>query len=394
MKLNIDHLINTTGWVVNSPSVIQEITEKKYIAGLNNKSLMITFDSDDSIRTAIKTFGTPFDVTNYKTLIFSIWSQTKGENKLYIKPADFAYKIDIDGVKEFYIPVYDNFTDIEIGLEDITQITQIKITPLHMDTDTIIISEMIVELEELPLDILFAVKEHVDYYLVASQGLGLVLGTVSASSGDITINLDNPDYLDRYGIIKIDDGNNNETHQIDDNNSGNFQLNKNFDGDSIINTFVNANVYLQFPTFINPGQFEIRLPGIAIWGITPEPILRGAKLDIQRDTWENSGVSKQRIEGQIYKYTILITCEARSQALIDIMTRAVRKFIGLESLWINGRRHNVNFTGAAAELPVNTQGIDYIPQVQYSLDVEVKENINDRVAVPVTTTINTIIDII
>ena len=39
-----------------------------------------------------------------------------------------------------------------------------------------------------------------------------------------------------------------------------------------------------------------------------------------------------------------------------------------------------------------SQGIDYIPKVQYSLDVEVKENINNRITVPATTTINTTVN--
>ena len=65
---------------------------------------MIKFHASDAVKTAVKTFGTPIDVTDYNTLIFSIWSQTKGINKDYLKPADFVYKIDIDGVLEFYIP--------------------------------------------------------------------------------------------------------------------------------------------------------------------------------------------------------------------------------------------------------------------------------------------------
>lgn len=386
MKLVIDNLDSATGWVVNAPSTIQEIEFKNLIAGLNSKSLQINFDSADTIRTATKTFATPYDVTEYNTLIMSIWSESKGSGGLYIKPANFSYKIDIDGVKEFYIPVHEIFTDIEIGIEDVTSITQIKITPLHSDTDTIVISEMIAELEEIPLDILEAVKEHIDYYIEQSQGSGIQIGTVTTAPGDTSITLSNPDYLDRYGVVLIDDGVNNETHQVTDNNAGTFQLNDNYDGNSIINTFTDASIYLTFPTYINPGQYEIRLPGISIWGIEPEPILRGGKLDTQRDTWQASGESKERTEGQILKYSILMTCESRSQELIDIMTRAIRKLIARESLWINGRRHDIYFSGPPTELPGNTTGIDYIPKVQYSLDVEVRENIYDRQAVqPVST---------
>jgi len=392
LKLVIDNLDSSTGWVVNSPSTIQEIEFKNLIAGLNDKSLQIIFDSSDSVRTATKTFSTSFDVTNYKTLILNIWSERKGNSGIYIKPADFMYKIALNGSDEFYIPVHECFTDVEIGIADVNQLTQLKITPLHSDTDTIVISEMVAELEEIPLDILEAVKEHVDYYIEKDQGQGILLGTVTTSPGDTTITMNTPDYLDRYAVIQIDDGVNDETHQVDDNNAGTFQINDNFDGNSIINTFVAASVYLTFPTYINPGQYEIRLPGISIWGIEPEPIIRGGKLDTQRDSWKSNGVSKERVEGQIYRYTILITCEARNHELIDIMTRAVRRLIAGESLWINGRRHDISFTGPPSELPSNSAGIDYMPQVQYSLDVEVKENINDRETVQPVSVINTTVE--
>jgi len=100
LKLNIDTLSDSTGWTVNSPSTISEITRSSLIAGLNTKSLLIIFDKDDGTRTATKTFATPFDVTNYDTLVFSIWSQLKGSNDNYLKAADFSYKICLDGSTE------------------------------------------------------------------------------------------------------------------------------------------------------------------------------------------------------------------------------------------------------------------------------------------------------
>lgn len=390
MKLVIDHLTSITDWVINTPSTIEVITEKRYIAGLNDSSLMITFDEDDTTRTATKTFTTPFDVTNYENLIFSLYSFNKGDSKLYIKSTDFAYKIDLDGVKEFYVPFFDFFTDITIGIEDITEINQIKITPLHADTDTIIISEMIAEKEELPYDILFETKIAIDYYIQNEVNDGILIGTMTASPGDGEITINNPDYLERYGVIKIDDTINSEIHQVENNNANVFTINDNFDGNQIVNTFTNANCYLQFPSYVNPGQYEVRLPGISIWGINPEPILRGGKLDTEREGFLVGGGSKERREGQIYKYTILIDCEARSQELIDIMSLAVRKLIAGESLWINGRNHDIYFTDPPVELKP-TEGIDYFPKIQYSFDVEVKENINNRIDVPDTTTIDIVV---
>lgn len=392
MKLVIDHLTDATGWIINSPSTIKEIERRKLIAGLNSKSLMITFDRADTVKTVTKTFATPFDVRDYETLVLSLWSAIKGFNTHYLKIADYSYKININGVTDFYIPIYNNFHHIEIGIEDIDEINQIEITALHPDSDAIVISEMIVEKEEIQIDMLKATKEHIDFYIEQLWSDGMLLQTLTANAGDNSIILSNPPYLDRYGVVKIDDGVNSEIHQISDTDANEFILNDNFDGDSILNDFINAECFLQFPSYINPGQAEIRLPGIAIWGIEPEAILRGSKLDTQRDSFTDTQ-SKERTEGQILKYTVLLTCESHSQELLSYMAKAVRRFIAQESLWINGRRHDVEFSGPGNEIPSNSAGIDHLPQIQYSFNVEVKENINDRVAVPITSAINIPVDV-
>lgn len=391
MKLQIDPFTSTSGWTISSPSTVTENEFSQYIAGLNAKSLLFKFDSSGG-RVATKTFGTPIDVSDYESLVFSIWSRDKGEDKRYLKSTDFAYKIKLDATHEYYIPVWSTFSDITIGIEDVDSITQIVITAVHTDTDYIIISEMVAEKEEIPYDILYAVKESIDYIINQTQGNGIAIGTINTTAGDTSITFSTrPDFLNQYGVVYISDGANSETHQVADNDSEIFQLNDNYDGNAIINTFVGATVYLQFPSYINPAQNDTRLPGFAIWGIVPQPVLRGSKLDILRDSFLSNGTeSKERVEGQILRYSILIDCESRSDELIDIMTRVVRFLAAGEKLWINGRKHDVYFTGAPIELSPS-QGIDIISKVQYSIDVEVKENINEREAVPTTTTISTTI---
>ena len=86
---------------------------------------------------------------------------------------------------------------------------------------------MIAELEEIPLDILKATKEHIDYYIGKSNPSGVLIGTASSVPGATSLTIANPSYLDRYGVIVIDDGSNNEIHQVEDNDAGVFQLNKN-----------------------------------------------------------------------------------------------------------------------------------------------------------------------
>lgn len=393
MKLTIDHLISITDWTVNSPSTIQVNEFVDYIAGLNDESLMIKFNKDDPIKTATKVFGTPFDVTDYDNLILSVWSQTKGEQE-YIKSDNFFYKIKINDTAEYYLPIYTTMTDITIGIEEITEITQIQITALHTDTDYIIISEMVAEKEEASKDILLALKEHINYYINKEYGNGINIGTMSGSADDMSINISgDPSYIERYSVIKIIEGSTEETHQIQDCDGDNFFFNTNHDGNQLVNNYTTGIVYLTFPCYINPGEVDIRLPGIAIWGIDPDPILTDGKLYTKTDTFSVSNDNfKQRKIGQILSYDILIDIEAYQNSLIENMAQVIRKFIARVVFWINGRKHDILFSGKPiAQKPV--AGIDIISKIQYSATIQLRESINDRVVVPKTTTINLNVDI-
>lgn len=393
MKLVIDHLTSITDWVVNSPSTIAEQEFTDYIAGLNAKSLLLKFSANDLTKTATKVFATPFDVSNYENLVFSIWSQGKKQQE-YKKASDFSYKIKINDTEEYYLPVYETMTDIIIGIEDVTQITQIQITALHTDTDYIVISEMIAEKEEPGLDILIALKEYIDYLINIEYGNGINIGTISGSAGDKFINIPgDPAYIERYGVIKIVEGANEESHQIQDCDGDNFYFNTNYDGDTLVNNFTSGTVYLTYPSYINPGEMDIRLPGMAIWGIDPDPILTDGKLYTKFDTFSVTDDNfKQRQIGQILNYDILIDLEAYQVSLLENMTKVIRKLIARMFLWINGRRHYIEFTGKPIEQKPSA-GIDIIPKIQYSMSVQLRENINDRITVPKTETINLLVNI-
>lgn len=388
MKLLIDSLSSITDWNINSPSTIEAISVKQFIAGLNDSSLFIKFDSSDSVKVAYKTIS-PIDVTEYETLVFSIWSQEfKANGRRYTKSDQFNYKLKINDNDEFYLRIFDSFSDISIGIESITSINRIEITALHDETDYLIISEMVVEKEEMEYDILSSIKETIEYFLNNEFGNGILLGNTSVYAGDNSIPLPNFKWLDNYSVVKIDDTINNELHQLSDNDEENFSLNDNLDGKLILNDFSNAPVYLTFPVTLYPSERDIKLPGISLWGMDPDPILRGAKLDTELDTFSvNNDNFKSRKEGEIYNYIVLIDIEARQYELLYRLAKIIRKFISKESLWINGRRHDVWFQSQPTEF-FPTQGIDIIPKIQYKIEVEFKESINERETLPKTITQN------
>lgn len=395
MKLRIESFTELTDWVINSPSVIALNEFEDCIAGIDNTtSLIARFDTSDTVRTLTKTF-TAVDVTDYDTLTFSIWSEKKGKQQYGRNIAtDFNYKIQINATDEYYLPVYTSFTEVNINIEDVTSIDRIIITALHSDTDNMIFSEMVAEVEEMPIDLLEEIKDHIEYYLTRNVGKGVLLGTVSASVGDSTINTGDYDYLDRYSVILIDDGANSETHQIAEvnDNTSKANLSDNFDGKTITSAHTDANLYLIFPVYINPDERTVNLPGIAVWGITPEPILRTGKLDRFIESYKTDGTMTERKEGQVWRYLILLDCEARSSHLISLMSKAIRDFGSNNFVWINGRKHELDFAGTPTESPP-VQGIDIIPKLQYQLSVEVIEQRSPSETLVKTDTINTNINI-
>ena len=391
MKLNIDALTSVAGWTVTAPNTIAVNDHSGFVAGLNSTSLLFKFAAAATTREVSKTIDPAIDVSDYETLVISVWSQQK-KNQDYRKASDFSYKIKLNATDEFYLAAYDTFTDINIAIESVDSIDRIEITPLHTDDDYLIISECVAEKEEIPLDLLESTKEYLENLLLDNQGKGILLGTLTGTAGDKSITL-SAEWIDQYSVILIDDGANSETHQLGNGTQGAWKLKTTFDGRALVSNHVGANVYLKFPVHINPDENEIQLPGIAVWGIDPEPIFQTGKLDSKIEGWNVAdNTFSRRDKGQILLYSILIDCESRHSELIDIMTRIARKVIEREILWVNGRRHDVTF-GAAPTETTPPQGVDIIPKVQYTMTIEVIENIFERVVLPITTITNLTVSI-
>ncbi len=375
MKKTIDHLTDITGWTLNSPSVVS--VNDHIIAGLNDSSIMLYFSSSDSSHVATKMI-TSIDSTEYETLVLSIWSRGQHGNQ-FLKSSDFNYKIKINDTQEFYLPIYSSFTNVNIAIDDVDSIDRIEITALHDQDDYIVISEMVIEHEELPLDILLGIKENLEFTVNKYLGNGIKVATLNGQYGDKEVTFDGDKFfIDHYTAVTITDGVNTETHQLTDGNGSTFQFMSSYDGKSLLNNYINADVYVSFPININPDENDITLPSFTLWGIDPEPIFHTGKLDIfiRGFSVDADNFVAQR-EGQILGHKILIDCASRQSELIDNMSRMVRKLMLGNVIWINGRKHEVNFT----ETPVDVRpptGINVIPKLQYIMEVQSIENFADR----------------
>ena len=385
MKVSVEPFISTTGWTISAPSTVAVNEFKDWIAGLQVKSLLFNFDASGG-RTATKTVSV--DVSDYTELVFSLYSFRKNASSFW-HIADYQYKLVLNGTKEYLIPTFTSFVDVTLWIDDISSITSISIEAIHTDDDYLIMSEMVAVKEELPLDVLVGVKEQLENLITTEFGDGVNVGTVTASTGDaVILPSGSLNWLDRYAVIKIDDGVNSEIHQIGENDGSIFNFTSIYDGATLLNDYTDADIYLQYPVEFGRSELEIILPGIVVWEMSPSLMTEESKLetiydtvDAVNDTWQ------ARQAGQHEEYSVLIDCEARQYEQIAELTKMVRQLLQPEKLWISGRKHDMKFEETSIEVEP-TEGIKHIPKVQYTLIVEVHEDIHARETLVNTTTID------
>lgn len=340
MNIIVDRLDSVTGWTestgANHPEVVGLNAVGEYIAGANDFSIVFEFFPGGNGQYVEKVLNV--DVSQADEFIFHVWSRRLAGNE-FTKASDFKYKVTLAQGHEFYFETRGALTEVVVDISGINTITMMRITQLHDSSDHLIISDAIAVRDEFPLDIFEGVRIQLEKDIRGIVGDGMLVGTVDlASEGDEEIRCDSViPFLDRYAVVKIKDENGEEVHHLRADDRGVYSFTTLFDGRALRRSFRNANIYLTFPVTYGRIEDDIILPSIAIWGLTPEFILRGAKLDTIFDSFAVGGGPSGRTEGQILKYDLLLDCEARHYKLLAFMSSVVRKFIGRESLWINGR---------------------------------------------------------
>jgi hypothetical protein len=377
MKLNIDLLNSTSGWSGSTGVVFTENEFEQYIANSNTKSLQIKFPGDAALEEAEKTLGAAVDVTDYDELSFHIISFRKSYTD-YLSKTTMFYKLDIGSGVEYLIPTFPGFNDVTISLSGITSISSIKITSLHTDEDFIIISNMIAILDELPLDIFQGVKEGLEAE-INTQGF-IQIGSVTTVAGNKFIIVENADYTEKDIAIKIDDTVNDELHHVSDYDDDKLYFSTILDGQKTLNAYTAAPVYLYVPVRFG-NMFEAVIPSVTLWEGAHEQAHLRAKQGEVIDTITTTNVAIRK-EGQFIDFDIFIDCEGWQQQVLKRIAQAVRKWIGKQVVYINGRKHT--FTGM--ETPsVNIQvhePIETVPKIQYTITIQVKEELWTRSTTP------------
>jgi len=385
MKKVIDNITALTGWTASGGASVHGMSGRSdFAAGNNDTSLIVKFAGENSYIEKIYSE----DISDYDEIIIWIQSRSLGK-KFYRSIDDYDYKIDFgNSDKEFYLPVNSDFYYVRIKA-DFDTITRMRITALTDTTDYLVLSYFIASKTVLPLDIFQGVKEQIEFYRDNNITLKII-GTISGDTDDTSIEFSAPvPYLDRYAVIKVDDGVNSEIHGIISREQNKYTLSQMYDGNKLINDFTDATVYLYYPIEFGTSEKEIVFPAITIWGFTPERELITNELDHIVDSVKVSDDSfQERQVGQYLNWLLMIDCTCKEEwGILGELSKIVRTVIGKKVVWVNGRKCFIDFE-APPVMKEPTDSYDIIPEVQYSAYIKVREELFTEQTLYKTTSIN------
>jgi hypothetical protein len=376
-QLVIDNLDDKTGWSVNktaNPNGIIEVGEyetsdpgatENLIAGNLEKSLWVRVEGDNG-NYAEKTIN--IDLTGFEEIIFHVKSIYRG-NYTYNDTSDFLYKIDL-GFSEYYLPAYKEFAPIKINIPEGQTVTKIKITCLHDNRDTLMLSYMVAVKDKIPLDFMNGIKSMVESDLNPNYSLGTVTGNQDDTKIGIT---GDGYYVERLSQIKID-GANPESHNVRDRSvDGDLYLGDLFDGSKLLYNHTADNLYLVLPVIFGSETKKIISPAIVIWNYDEQQL---PKTNAQASDVDTYKVSDGTVEVEKVGFNQIIgfqiDCESNDDEIKEILQTAVRKAIYKKELWVNGRKYNIDIVGP----PVRVEATDKntIPKVSYQIAIEFEES--------------------
>lgn len=369
MTIDIEPFETITGWASDGTMTAELMEHPEYIAMHKTAAVLFKNPGGNLNKSISKSLNIEMDGKN--EIVLSIWSQKKSSN-WYVSTSDFRYLIEFaDGVV-FYLPIYEGFNQVSFYVPGISTVERIKITALHNDADCLVLSACVGVIDEYPLDVMAGVRSEIQRQVNAETGPGMLLGTISASAGDTSLNAPETDFLERMAAVFITDGVNSETHAIDRTDKGQYTFATTYDGQELLHDYVDASLYLYFPVEFGRAEQDAIFPSINIWKMAPSPVQRSSDIDEVYDSARPDGTWQNRRVPLNLVYHLLIDCEARHSKIQAIMNRAVRRFLGSNEVWINGRKHGFQFEIEPVEIEPD-QSIEQFAKVQYTIDIEVQE---------------------
>lgn len=375
MNERIEPFDDSTELATSGSVTASDVESKNLVAALDlSKSVMVKFPAGSSGEYAERVFSQAKDLSAYDRMAVSMKSFRKGRGQ-FRGIDDFEYKLDLGAGKAFWLPVWSTLNDATLDISGISSAERIRLTALHSDSDYVVLSNAVAYKAEPSRDIFEGLKASLELALQELYGGGVAVatGTFSGSVGDKSVDLDSPGFVERYAVVKISGGGNSETHNLEREGSGSFGLGHLFDGPALLNDYSAADVTLLLPVSFGRWETEILLPGVVLWGLAPVPVLRGDTRTERLLHWDGSEFTFAA-EGKISSWHVAIDAVARHHELVAKMSRAIRRALSWNVVYINGRPHDILYDDAPVE-PEPTEGAEEIYRVQYYVDVEAKEEI-------------------
>lgn len=374
---------NQNGLTYNNVVYERAVTEPEYISNNSAQASLFHFLAKDSSITL--TFSTPIICYSEKcSMILSLCSLRKG-NYTYHSKKDFDYKIKINNDNNliFYIPTLPDFDQMQTNITGITEISSVEIIMTTDNEDYLIISNVGIYQSLFPVDIYTGIKKELN---LAFANKYMFLGLITAQVDDLTMVLPNDIYLERYATIIISSIAGTEIHQIDEINAEYVSFLDLYDGKKMKFTHVDAEMRLYIPIVVGTSQREASFPSVTLWGADPEIVQLDTDINQVITAFEENQFRIQT-QSNPFKYTILITCHAKHDEILQMMSTVVRHMLKRNQIWVNGFKIYIQQDDGAQQFDP-TIPVEIEPQVQYRATVEIHEFIADPKILPVATTIN------
>lgn len=372
MSLVIDTMQDSTLWTGTADQISNnEISD--YIANNYSVSTLVNFTATDQYVQRI--FDSAIDVSNYTELIFHVVNLTYG--KVNYESVDyFDFKIEIGTGNEFYMKAFPSLAHQTISIEEISSIDMIKITSLSDNDNVLIISSLMAVNNDYPYDMFSSMKSLIEN--VRDEQNEKIITTLTVDSGIASVEFGSTiNYLNELTIIKISDDTNSEIHQIKSIVDMVIEFNNNFDGNSIINSYTDANVSLYYPVEFQQIEMERNISGISIWGISPNFYDIETDIGVIYDSWAIDGSLKKQSTGHYVEYIVQIDVESRSYEILNELSKIVSIAIGRNKLWINNFRCYIDFSSPATE-QIISEPSNIIPKISFFCSVKFKYDIYNR----------------
>lgn len=368
------HAFNDGAQVTATGGTVEEDTQDPvFAAGGYDRAVTVSFDEGSGTKYLEWVPAQAIDVSDYDRVVVSIASMRRGVQGMRVE-SDANYAIEVGSGNEYKIAAPYRLAQADLLLDGITSIDRIRVRPVHDQSDVVVVSYMVAVKQDLPLDIFTEVRDRIQAEKDARVGTGIEVGTVTGSVGDKQVTVSGDwRWIDDNAVIVIGDGGDRERHQVRKSAENVFTLDKRYDGVSLVNDQSSAPVYLDIPVQYGFRTNIAELPGIAVWGFSPDPIVRGAGTDEWLEAVREDGTLYVRREGNILEWTVQIACESRDYYPLALATETVRNFLARRVIWVNGRSVDF-FWNEVTDDEDPGESIDDLPRVIYNLTVEVKED--------------------